>query len=144
MGMRYLLWKVSVSECVYGWKQGATPTGEYTINKFGPIVFLFNFPPWIERKCFCFCAPPHTHTHTLKKGVTTEYKDKWTYCIVSVDNPKPKYASSIWTYCNLAWDWTWPPKHGTNRLAQPVIALTNWAKTRPGIDPGTPSMAPTT
>ena len=40
------------------------------------------------------------------------------------------YQSAMITYtrCNdPAWDWTGYPKQGTNRLAQPVSALTNWA-----------------
>ena len=35
-------------------------------------------------------------------------------------------------------------QHGTNHLAQSASTLTNWAMTWSGIEPGTPSMAPTT
>ena len=31
-----------------------------------------------------------------------------------------------WYYANVTWEWTGDLNHGTNRLAQPASALTNW------------------
>ena len=67
---------------------------------------------WKDQKCLIL---------TLKKAVV---RVPWCNILIHV----LLLTFIISKYCNdPAWDWTGDPKHGTNRLAQPVSTLTNWA-----------------